>query len=195
MLPRIAEYGAVVSEMPVEWEPRGRDFPRRNRIVSGLSLGTVIVEAARGSGSLITARFAAEQNREVFAVPGSPLDPRAEGTNDLLRDGANLCARLEDVLAVLEPLRARDPFAVSRRRRPRSSAIRSGARPTCSASILTRRRAPDAANGSLTRELKRRTRKALRRATASKPCSAPPLFRSTISRAPPTSRRARSAPS
>ena len=111
LMPRIAEYGAVVSEMPIEWEPRGRDFPRRNRIVSGLSLGTIVIEAARGSGSLITARFAAEQNREVFAVPGSPLDPRAEGTNDLLRDGANICARLEDVLSVLEPLRARNPFA------------------------------------------------------------------------------------
>ena len=111
LMPRIAEYGAVVSEMPIEWEPRGRDFPRRNRIVSGLSLGTIVVEAARGSGSLITARFAAEQNREVFAVPGSPLDPRAEGTNDLLRDGANICARIEDVLGVLEPLRARNPFA------------------------------------------------------------------------------------
>jgi len=110
MLPRISEFGAIVSEMPVEWEPRGRDFPRRNRIVSGLALGTVVVEAARNSGSLITAKFAAEQNREVFAVPGSPLDPRAEGTNDLLRDGATLCARAEDVLAVLDPVRARDPF-------------------------------------------------------------------------------------
>jgi DNA processing protein len=110
MLPRIGEFGAIVSEMPVEWEPRGRDFPRRNRIVSGLALGTVVVEAARNSGSLITARFAAEQNREVFAVPGSPLDPRAEGTNDLLRDGANLCARVEDVIATLDPVRARDPF-------------------------------------------------------------------------------------
>jgi DNA processing protein len=114
LLGRIAETGAVISEMPVEWEPRGRDFPRRNRIVSGMALGTVIVEAARGSGSLITARFAAEQNREVFAVPGSPLDPRAEGTNDLLRDGANLCARPEDVLNVLEPMRARDPFSILR---------------------------------------------------------------------------------
>jgi DNA processing protein len=111
LLPRIAEFGAIVSEMPVEWEPRGRDFPRRNRLVSGLSLGTVVVEAARGSGSLITARLAAEQNREVFAAPGSPLDPRAEGTNDLLREGANLCARIEDVLAVLEPIRARNPFS------------------------------------------------------------------------------------
>ena len=114
LAPRIAEYGAVISEMPIEWEPRGRDFPRRNRIVSGLSLGTVVVEAARGSGSLITANFAAEQNREVFAVPGSPLDPRAEGANDLLRDGAKLCARVEDVLAVIDPLRAHDPFSVFR---------------------------------------------------------------------------------
>jgi DNA processing protein len=114
LIARIVEFGAVVSEMPIEWEVRGRDFPRRNRIVSGLALGTVIVEAARNSGSLITARFAAEQNREVFAVPGSPLDPRAEGTNDLLRDGATLCARPEDVLSVLEPLRARAPFALLR---------------------------------------------------------------------------------
>jgi DNA processing protein len=114
LIGRIAAAGAVISEMPVEWEPRSRDFPRRNRLVSGLALGTVIVEAARGSGSLITARFAAEQNREVFAVPGSPLDRRAEGTNDLLRDGANLCARPEDVLNVLDPMRARDPFSVLR---------------------------------------------------------------------------------
>ena len=111
LLPRISEFGAIVSEMPVEWEPRGRDFPRRNRIVSGLALGTVVVEAARNSGSLITAKFAAEQNREVFAVPGSPLDPRAEGTNDLLRDGASICASAQDVLNVLDPVRARDPFA------------------------------------------------------------------------------------
>jgi DNA processing protein len=114
LIGRIAAAGAVISEMPVEWEPRSRDFPRRNRLVSGLALGTVIVEAARGSGSLITARFAAEQNREVFAVPGSPLDRRAEGTNDLLRDGANLCARPEDVLNVLDPMRARHPFSILR---------------------------------------------------------------------------------
>ncbi len=126
LLARIAEFGAVVSEMPIEWEARGRDFPRRNRIVSGLSLGTVVVEAARGSGSLITAKFAAEQNREVFAVPGSPLDPRAEGTNDLLREGANICARPEDVLSVLEPLRARDPFSVLREEHRRRSRGRHG---------------------------------------------------------------------
>jgi DNA processing protein len=93
----LAEGGAALSEMPIEWEPRGRDFPRRNRIVSGLSLGVIVVEAARKSGSLITARFALEQGREVFAVPGSPLDPRAEGTNDLIRQGAPvLVARARD---------------------------------------------------------------------------------------------------
>ncbi len=101
--------GAVVSEMPMGWEPRGRDFPRRNRIISGLSYGVVIVEAARRSGSLITARFALEQGREVFAVPGSPLDPRAEGTNDLIREGATLCAGVEHVTSVLDPLIASGP--------------------------------------------------------------------------------------
>jgi DNA processing protein len=114
LVPRVVVHGAVISEMPLEWEPRGRDFPRRNRIVSGLSLGVVVVEAARGSGSLITARFALEQNRDVFAVPGSPLDPRAEGTNDLLREGAKLCARVDDVLAILDPVRVQDPFEMFR---------------------------------------------------------------------------------
>lgn len=96
--------GAIVSEMPLTWEPRGRDFPRRNRIVSGLALATIVVEAARRSGSLITARFANEQGREVFAVPGSPLDPRAEGCNDLLRSGAALCTRAADVIDALAPI-------------------------------------------------------------------------------------------
>lgn len=109
LIDAMAEQGAVMSEMPLEWEPRGRDFPRRNRIVSGLSLATIVVEAARRSGSLITARFAAEQGREVFAVPGSPLDPRAEGTNDLLRNGASLCTRVEDVAAAIAPLLAEPP--------------------------------------------------------------------------------------
>ena len=103
----VQEGGAVLSEMPMGWEPRGRDFPRRNRIVSGLSYGVVVVEAARRSGSLITARFALEQGREVFAVPGSPLDPRAEGTNDLIRGGATLCSDARNVLDVLAPLIAR----------------------------------------------------------------------------------------
>ena len=111
LIPRIAEVGAVVSEMPVEWEPRGRDFPRRNRIVSGLSLGVVVVEAARGSGSLITARFALEQNRQVFAAPGSPLDPRAEGTNDLLKQGATMCTHVDDVIAALAPSHPNDLFS------------------------------------------------------------------------------------
>ena len=98
---QILEDGVALSEMPFGWEARGRDFPRRNRLVSGLSLGVVVVEAARRSGSLITARFAADQGREVFAVPGSPLDPRAEGTNDLIRDGATFCADVDDVLRAL----------------------------------------------------------------------------------------------
>jgi DNA processing protein len=105
----VEQGGAVISEMPMDWEPRGRDFPRRNRIVSGLVYGVVVVEAARRSGSLITARFALEQGREVFAVPGSPLDPRAEGTNDLIRDGATLCAGIEHVTSVLSPLIASGP--------------------------------------------------------------------------------------
>ena len=118
----VAEGGAAMSEMPIEWEPRGRDFPRRNRIVSGLSLGVVVVEAARKSGSLITARFALEQGREVFAVPGSPLDPRAEGTNDLIRQGATLCAAPEHVIDVLAPLLASDEV-------PRRTAEEPGVRP------------------------------------------------------------------
>ena len=96
--------GAAVTEMPLGWEPRAQDFPRRNRIVSGLSYGTVVVEAARRSGSLITARLALEQGREVFAVPGSPLDPRAEGSNDLIRGGATLCAEADHVIGVIGPI-------------------------------------------------------------------------------------------
>jgi DNA processing protein len=99
--------GAAISEMPLNWEPRARDFPRRNRLISGLSVGVVIVEAARRSGSLITARLAGEQGREVFAVPGSPLDPRAEGTNGLLKQGATLVTEAADVIAALEPILGR----------------------------------------------------------------------------------------
>jgi DNA processing protein len=101
LLESLLAQGAALSEMPFGWEVRGRDFPRRNRLVSGLANGVVIVEAARRSGSLITARFAAEQGREVFAVPGSPLDPRAEGTNDLIRNGATLCTSAADVIETL----------------------------------------------------------------------------------------------
>jgi DNA processing protein len=101
---RIAERGCLISEQPPGLQPRGKDFPRRNRIISGLSLGVVVVEAARRSGSLITARTAAEQGREVFAVPGHPLDPRAEGTNHLIKDGATLVTGAADIIAALEPL-------------------------------------------------------------------------------------------
>ncbi len=104
---RILAAGASVSEMPLEWEPRAPDFPRRNRLISGLSLGVVVVEAAKRSGSLITARFAGEQGREVFAVPGSPLDPRAEGTNELLKQGATLVTQAADVITAVEPILGR----------------------------------------------------------------------------------------
>ena len=100
----IGRQGALVSESPVGWRAQARDFPRRNRIISGLSLGVVVVEAEMRSGSLITARLAAEQGREVFAVPGSPLDPRAKGTNDLIRQGATLVEGAEDVVRVLQAL-------------------------------------------------------------------------------------------
>lgn len=93
--------GALLTEMPLGWEPRARDFPRRNRLVSGLSLGIVVVEAAKRSGSLITARLALEQNRDVFAVPGSPLDPRAEGGNPLIQQGAKLITNAEDIIETL----------------------------------------------------------------------------------------------
>jgi DNA processing protein len=101
LLERLLEQGAAISEMPFGWDARGRDFPRRNRIVAGLCRAVVVVEAARRSGSLITAKFAADEGREIFAVPGSPLDPRAEGANDLLRDGATFCTRAEDVIDAL----------------------------------------------------------------------------------------------
>jgi DNA processing protein len=100
----ILAQGAALSEMPLDWEPRARDFPRRNRLISGLAVGVVVIEAARRSGSLITTRLALEQGREVFAVPGSPLDPRSEGCNSLLKQGATLVTEAEDVIAVLRPI-------------------------------------------------------------------------------------------
>jgi DNA processing protein len=107
LLEQILGHGAAISEMPFGWEPRARDFPRRNRLISGLAAGVVIVEAAKRSGSLITARLAGEQGREVFAVPGSPLDPRSEGTNGLLKQGATLVTDAGDIIDALEPILGR----------------------------------------------------------------------------------------
>jgi DNA processing protein len=103
---RIAEKGCIVSESPPGYRAKAQDFPRRNRLISGLSLGVVVVEAELRSGSLITARLAAEQGREVFAVPGSPLDARALGCNDLIRQGAALTESAEDVIRTLEGIGA-----------------------------------------------------------------------------------------
>jgi DNA processing protein len=100
----LRRHGAIVAELPLGSEPQARHFPRRNRIISGMALGVLVVEAAARSGSLITARYALEQGREVFAVPGSPLDPRCRGANDLLRRGATLTETAEDVLTQLGPL-------------------------------------------------------------------------------------------
>ncbi len=99
---RLTQRGCIVSESPPGVRAQAKDFPRRNRLISGLSQAVVVVEAELRSGSLITARLAAEQGREVLAVPGSPLDPRAKGTNDLIRQGAALCEGIEDVLRALE---------------------------------------------------------------------------------------------
>lgn len=118
LMARIAKDGAVVSERPLGAEPQARHFPKRNRLIAGLSVGIVVVEAAPQSGSLITARLAAEQGREVMAVPGSPLDPRHRGTNRLLRDGATLVESAEDVLAALGPQLRRAPRGPNPRRAP-----------------------------------------------------------------------------
>ncbi len=114
---RIAAEGLLIAEQPPGTEPRARHFPYRNRIIAGLSIGTVVVEAVPKSGSLITARLAAEMGREVMAVPGSPLDPRAQGCNLLIRDGATLVQSAADILEQVRPIDARavraliDPFA------------------------------------------------------------------------------------
>ncbi len=97
----IAERGLILSEQPPGATPTARDFPKRNRLISGLSRGVVVVEAASKSGTLITARFALEQGREVFAVPGSPLDPRCQGANRLIRDGATLVESAADIIEAL----------------------------------------------------------------------------------------------
>ena len=107
---RIRDQGCIVSESPMGAKAQARDFPRRNRIISGLSRGVIVVEAELRSGSLITARLAAEQGRDVFAVPGSPLDPRSRGPNELIRNGAILCEGVEDVERAFSTLRTlREP--------------------------------------------------------------------------------------
>jgi DNA processing protein len=101
---KLATEGCLVAENPPGFQPRAKDFPRRNRLISGMSLGVVVMEAAQRSGTLVTARFAGEQGREVFAIPGHPLDPRAEGTNNLLKNGATLATEPGDILDVLKPM-------------------------------------------------------------------------------------------
>ncbi len=104
---RIKENGLIVAESPLGQKPFAQSFPRRNRIVSGLSKGVIVVEATMRSGSLITARLAGEQGRDVYAVPGHPLDPRAQGPNHLIREGATLVQSAADVLEMLRPIDAR----------------------------------------------------------------------------------------
>jgi len=108
LLDAIVDQGGIaISEMALGHVARAKDFPRRNRLISGAALGVVIIEAAQRSGSLITARFANEQGREVFAVPGSPLDPRAAGTNDLIKQGATLTTCAQDVIDAVAPIMER----------------------------------------------------------------------------------------
>jgi DNA processing protein len=124
----IAQSGVIISECPPGFVARSQDFPRRNRIISGCSLGVVIVEAAERSGSLITARLAAEQNREVFAVPGHPYEPRAAGTNQLIKDGAILATGPEDIENALRPLLAGWESAAVPGRTPNPLALEARAR-------------------------------------------------------------------
>ena len=109
----MAEHGALISESPLGYKATARDFPRRNRIISGLCRGVVVIEAAEKSGTLITARYAMEQNREVMAAPGSPLDPRTKGCNRLIQNGAALIEGTDDIIDVLNhtpPLRVMEPI-------------------------------------------------------------------------------------
>jgi DNA processing protein len=129
LLEKIEINGAAISEMPFAWEPRAHDFPRRNRLISGLSLGVVVVEAARRSGSLITARLPGEQGREVFAVPGSPLDPRSEGANGLLKQGATPVTEAADVITAVEPILGRSIELPSAREPSQQLLDASGAEP------------------------------------------------------------------
>jgi DNA processing protein len=111
----IAAEGVVVAEQPIGTEPQARHFPRRNRVIAGLCAGVLVIEAAPRSGSLITARMALDENRQLFAVPGSPLDPRCRGPNDLIRTGATLTESATDVIEALRPQLAPPPVQAVRR--------------------------------------------------------------------------------
>ncbi len=125
---QIAKHGLILSEMPVGMQPQARHFPRRNRIISGLSRAVVVVEAAAKSGSLITARDALDQGRDVMAVPGHPFDARASGCNLLIRDGAPLVRGVDDILAALGPTRPEPPLAADGHRpAPRPARAAAGA--------------------------------------------------------------------
>lgn len=137
LMEQIAARGAVVSERALGAVARAKDFPRRNRVIAGLSLGVVVVEAAPASGSLITARLALDYGREVMAVPGSPMDPRHRGTNQLLREGAHLVESAADVLAVLGPVPERRPPPPARAARiPRLEAKRVSEPPVATPATL-----------------------------------------------------------
>ncbi len=151
LMARIAETGAVVTERPLGSVPQARHFPRRNRLIAGLSLGVVVVEAAPQSGSLITARLAAEQGREVMAVPGSPLDPRHRGTNQLLRDGASLVETAADVRTALGPFRV----VLAAPPKPRPTAARSRPAPRAATPRAAAATGP-AADGDLSSRVRER---------------------------------------
>ena len=126
---KLLQTGTVISEMPPGTVPKARHFPKRNRIISGMAMGVVAIEAALRAGSLITARLALEQNREIFAVPGSPLDPRARGANNLIRQGAHLVESAEEIISLLNDLFAtvlgeREPFEIKENSPPNPTRVR-----------------------------------------------------------------------
>ena len=174
LLAALLDQGGAISEMPLGHVPRARDFPRRNRLISGASLGVVVVEAAQRSGSLITARMAAEQGREVFAVPGSPLDPRAAGTNDLIKQGATLVTEAADIINAVQPIMER-PIVLEAREaddeplgcRYRSGRTRAHRRPARAEPGQPRRSDPDV------RRLARHRAHGAARTRAGRPAGAP----------------------